>query len=122
MSTLNQLVDEVDFAVLKTADKDIYETYQKGKICLRKTFTNDVEFLQGLLKSFFEHYATQIITLPESERNLESLKIRLAQDQLDSIIKIFSYNKNYLDKNLFLFYTLAYVNDIVRRHSSSSQS
>jgi len=120
MSTLSKLIEDIDFAVLKTADKDIYDAYQGGKLDMRKNFTSDIEFLQNLLRSFFDHYGTQIKELPEQEKQIEMVKIKLAQDQLDSIVKIFTTNKNYLDKNLFMFYTLAYVNDIVRRHSGGS--
>lgn len=120
MNTLTKLTEEIDFAILKTGDKEIYDAYQAGKQDMRKNFISDVEFIQNLLKSFFDHYATQIKNLSEQEQLIEQVKIKLAQDQLDSIVKIFSTNKNYLDKNLFLFYTLAYVNDIVRRHSGGS--
>ena len=118
--TINDLTSEIDFQVLKTADREMFDVYNLGKNTLRKAFTNDIEFLQGYLRAFFEYYATRIALLPEVERTTEHIKLRLVQDQLDSIIKTLNFDKNILDKNLFLFYTLAYVNDIVRKHGSRS--
>jgi len=120
MLTLQQATSEVDLAVLKSANREMYEAYKKGQESMRKVFTNDAEFVQCFLKSFFEYYSTIILTLPEADRVIETAKLRLAQEQLEAIMKIFVFNKNYLDKNLFLFYTLAYVNDIVRKQSGNA--
>lgn len=119
MSDLQKSIDEVEFNILKTSDREIFDTYQAGKQGLRKSFNNDVEFLHSLFKSFFEYYANKIKQLPEAEQSVERLKLKLAQEQIDSVIKIFNFEKNILDKNLFLFYTLAYVNDIIRKRGSS---
>ena len=120
MSTLQKAIDDLEFCVLKTSDKDVFDAYQLGKIGLRKSFNNDVEFMQCLFKSFIEYYAEKIKQLPEAEQPQERLKLKLAQEQIDSVIKIFNFEKNILDKNLFLFYTMAYVNDIIRKRSSGA--
>jgi len=118
MSDLNKALSDVDFNILKNADKEIYESYTAGQRSLKLNPNNDIDYILQLNKSFFAYYINLINSLPEADQPLEKLKCKLIQEQIESAIKSLSFNKNILDKNRFLFYNIAYVNDIIKRNCS----
>ena len=118
MSDLSKAIDTIGYTILKTSDKEIYDNYTAGQRCPKPNPANDIDYLQQLNKSFFTYYNAIISSIPEAEQPIEKLKCRLAQEQLEAVIKTLTFNKNILDKNNFLFYNVAYVNDIIKRNSS----
>ena len=118
MNKLTQAVEDIDFYIIKHADKEIFNSYNLGKSCPKLNAANDLDHLLQLNKSFFFYYKNLIDKLPESEQTHERIKMNLALAQIEGAIKILSYNRNILDKNNFLFYNVAYVSDILKRNCS----
>lgn len=119
MNELDKAVQAIDFHILKNADKKIFESYTLGQRTPKINTLNDLDYFLQLNKSFFTYYNNLINQLPEQEQGSERMKYNLALSNIESAIKILSFNKNILDENQFVFYNIAYVTDIIKRNSGT---
>lgn len=118
--SLAEICDQLDYTINRVADKPVFETYNAGKTSFKKSSGSDVEFLSSVFDAYTEYRQRQLRSLPDGARELETIKFRLLQDTLRSIVSVLkSSDIASVDKansnSLFFYYYLGYVSDIIKQ-------